>query len=106
MNEILNNLRSAKVAKKHAQLLLDAADAIEQQETAHKVTIADLRTALVECENMKNALRDTSVSKMAYDNLKERLDATQTECYTTSHILTLCTVSFVIGVAIAIAIFH
>lgn len=104
--EIVANLRSAKVAKKHAQLLLDAATVIEEQGTVHKATVADLRTALTECENMKNALRDTMVSKMAYDNLKERLNATQTECYTTAHILTICTVSFVIGVGVAIALFR
>lgn len=105
MNEIVNNLRSAKVAQKYAQLLLDAANAIEQQETAHKVTIAELRTALIECENMKNALRDTSVSKSAYDNLNERLNATQKECYTVAHSITICTISFVIGIAVALLTF-
>lgn len=105
MNEIVNNLRSAKVAKKYSLLLLDAADAIEQQETAHKVTIADLRTALIECENMKNALRDTSVSKAAYDHLNERLNAARRECYTMAHAITICTISFVIGIVVALLIF-
>lgn len=105
---ICERLNEAKVASKYKSLLFDASKLIQSMNAAHHNTVHELEHAVRQCEEMKNALRDTTVSKETYDSLQKRvnelreaIDMQEDRSWKSFPVVFTATVTFIIGFVLA-----
>lgn len=104
-------LNEAKVAAKHKTLLADASSLLQMLNTTHHGTVQELEHALSQCEDMKNSLRDTNVSREAYESLQGRvdelkcvMDVDDERTWSSFPVIFAATTAFIAGVIVTIVV--